>query len=645
MLRQRSKIAAEILETERTYVEGLGLIEKIYINPLLASAQTATPILTRKEMRQLFANFADIIALSRELLLQLEARLGDGQWDGATGQVGDIFVRMAPFLKMYSLYLRNFRSGLASISQWLSSNRAFAEFLQRGNAAPESRGLSFQSYLLLPVQRIPRYRLLLDDLLRNTPTEHVDYASITDALQTVESVAAFVDATIQEHEMTLEMLEIQRALGLKEPLLAPGRRLVRAGRLTKICRRSHQQRQFYLFSDMLLYAGGSDSSGHRRVPLEDCKVMDVPDTSTCAHQFTIISRAKSFVVYAATGADKAAWLEALAGAITERRAARDTLQMDRSLRRRLLRARRATMLQFPRVAEGFSAPVWAPDSSAAHCYICFRAFALLVRRHHCRACGQLVCHACSRKSIVFVADDMQPSEARACDQCIARMFGRGALESPPGSVRNRHSLDPSALLSTLAALAGSASPPRLEPRLEIAEPPRLEPRPIGPPAALAAAFAESPVACPRNASMCSDGCACIAGSLPAHHRTSADSSAGWDLFGASVRTTLFCGGSPPSTLSRNRISIISSSCSTVVSEPMGRYRKPRRPVVLSEEPPDFQPRATLVSPLAPPELTLAMAETSAVRARADTNATLCALCHGGFAALESQHQCHVCRAL
>ncbi|KAJ2377225.1 hypothetical protein IW150_001503, partial [Coemansia sp. RSA 2607] len=461
----RTKIAKEILETERSYVDGLEVIEKLYIAPLLHSA-----ILTRKEVRQVFANFADIITLSRELLAQLEGRLGSSArpaWDGSSGRVGDIFQRMAPFLKMYSLYVRNFRSALGDISAWLSTKPQFARFIEAAGARGESRGLGFQSYMLLPVQRIPRYRLLLEQLLQHTAEDHVDRASIAGALAAIGDVAAFVDAHVSEHEMTLSMLAIQRALGVREPLVAPGRRLVKTGELTKVCRKSHQRRAFYLFSDMLLYArqaagaGTGDetaagaSAGHRRVGLDECKVMDVPDAGDGRNQFTVISRDKSFIVYADTAGEKRAWVEALAQAIAAQRSARSTLQMDGSLQRRLARARRTTMQHFPRVAADFDAPVWAPDGSAAQCFICFRAFSLFVRRHHCRACGRIVCNACSRKSIVFVArQSAEAREGRGCDQCVARLFGREALESPPGTLtrvlgRARCSLDAGALAQSL----------------------------------------------------------------------------------------------------------------------------------------------------------------------------------------------------
>lgn len=40
---------------------------------------------------------------------------------------------------------------------------------------------------------------------------------------------------------------------------------------------------------------------------------------------------------------------------------------------------------------------WAQDSSADRCMLCHTSiFSMIIRRHHCRRCGRLVCHVCSR---------------------------------------------------------------------------------------------------------------------------------------------------------------------------------------------------------------------------------------------------------
>ena len=45
---------------------------------------------------------------------------------------------------------------------------------------------------------------------------------------------------------------------------------------------------------------------------------------------------------------------------------------------------------------GRSAPVWVPDTSSSTCQECRVKFSFVVRKHHCRACGRLLCSRCSQ---------------------------------------------------------------------------------------------------------------------------------------------------------------------------------------------------------------------------------------------------------
>lgn len=42
-----------------------------------------------------------------------------------------------------------------------------------------------------------------------------------------------------------------------------------------------------------------------------------------------------------------------------------------------------------------SRPRWIPDSSSNRCHECRTSFSLFTRRHHCRVCGRIFCHACT----------------------------------------------------------------------------------------------------------------------------------------------------------------------------------------------------------------------------------------------------------
>ena len=49
-------------------------------------------------------------------------------------------------------------------------------------------GLTIDDYLIKPIQRLPKYVLLLKDLLRNTSSDHPDYNNISKALQLISDI-------------------------------------------------------------------------------------------------------------------------------------------------------------------------------------------------------------------------------------------------------------------------------------------------------------------------------------------------------------------------------------------------------------------------------------------------------------------------
>ena len=67
--------------------------------------------------------------------------------------------------------------------------KAFEKYLQKAKENTECRGLDLLSYLIMPVQRLPRYVLLLSELRKNTSLKHADYKNIDKAVGGLEEVA------------------------------------------------------------------------------------------------------------------------------------------------------------------------------------------------------------------------------------------------------------------------------------------------------------------------------------------------------------------------------------------------------------------------------------------------------------------------
>ncbi|KAF9407206.1 hypothetical protein BGZ94_002797, partial [Podila epigama] len=624
---ERQKLIVEILRTERSYVDGLVILQTLFYEPLNAPyiasgnnsgmntttsggpyyatstmgsnstlSTVAAPLLSKKSVNEIFSNFSEILQVNTLLLTQLETRIcgttfstgwesddddeeeeeedahlqqegsegyeHDGPADdedseqqqqrqraahaasskpiqvlvtvgsqrGETEQllvldedwcVGDIFIDIAPFLKMYSNYVKTYTSALTHINDCMNRSDRFADFVKSTSRRPECKNLDFQAYLMLPVQRIPRYRMLLEGLLRHTPKDHPDYPNLQTAFKSMEQTANFVNETIRQHEMFVEMLDLQSKItGLNELLIVPGRRLLKRGDVTKVCRRNVQLRVLILFSDCLIWTspsinpleGGDTLIFHRKVGLENCTVIGADDPDPARkHAFQIMSTEKSSQVYVETAREKEAWMEAIRRATDEYLSAKRTLKISitpmqsisaaaTSFGAGLLRTGRETagglwspqpfgesrsnlfggangaytdsaysgsvarvdtdlsnsnMSMSPsghravygdsyygyshnpqqqsrtttttssqplRVVENYNAPVWIPDHSATRCMICTEEFGPIFRRkHHCRACGKVVCHACSSRTILMKGADSE-REGRACDECIDTMF-------------------------------------------------------------------------------------------------------------------------------------------------------------------------------------------------------------------------------
>ncbi|KAI0238102.1 FYVE, RhoGEF and PH domain-containing protein 4 [Lamellibrachia satsuma] len=63
---------------------------------------------------------------------------------------------------------------------------------------------------------------------------------------------------------------------------------------------------------------------------------------------------------------------------------------------------------------GMQAPSWTKDQKAPKCMQCSAGFTPFFRRHHCRACGHVVCGNCTSHKVPLPYNDQQN---RVCDTC------------------------------------------------------------------------------------------------------------------------------------------------------------------------------------------------------------------------------------
>lgn len=115
--------------------------------------------------------------------------------------------------------------------------------------------MDIQSYLIMPVQRLPRYRLLLEDLIKNTNgLHHKDYRPLIAACEEIKKVANFINEQKKEAENMNRVLEIQSLLsGLlsNQSLFTNKRRILKEGKFNLD---KGTVVDYFLFNDLLIIA-------------------------------------------------------------------------------------------------------------------------------------------------------------------------------------------------------------------------------------------------------------------------------------------------------------------------------------------------------------------------------------------------------
>lgn len=70
-------------------------------------------------------------------------------------------IQQSEFVNTYSAYMNEFRVAMQTLAKYEQSSLEFKQLLLKCQHTCGCKGLSLSAYLLTPIQRLPRYELLL----------------------------------------------------------------------------------------------------------------------------------------------------------------------------------------------------------------------------------------------------------------------------------------------------------------------------------------------------------------------------------------------------------------------------------------------------------------------------------------------------
>ena len=207
IMKQRNHVISEIVSTERSYVEHLRTVIEYILKPVKQNKMIKEELIPRL--------FGDII-LIHNVNKQFSQLLDSFKVENYPHLlIGKIFNTMSGLFNIYREYGVNYRETAKEIIKMTKENHPFIDWSKQqitDNAIEANKQLDVSSLLITPVQRLPRYVLLMKEIIKHTPKDHPDYKDATEALNKANEVSMFVNKQTKQAEAREKWEEIKASV-------------------------------------------------------------------------------------------------------------------------------------------------------------------------------------------------------------------------------------------------------------------------------------------------------------------------------------------------------------------------------------------------------------------------------------------------
>ena len=242
----------EILSTEKQYVSDLKLI--CHYMTSLYSVSTDLGI-KFGDIQEIFSNIEEIEHINSTFLEKLQRGFSDRST--CSPCICDSFYAVLPDLPKYAHFFNGFDKSL-EIRARLYSNAKVKTYLQGLQIHSSSPSLDLDSLLIKPCQRLPRYKLLVEAVIKHTSDSHCEYERLNDVQKKLDEVIVGINEEKRESENLLKVEALAARIHSPGFSLADGvRKLVFQAPLCIVNEKRLKyewkpNKTGYLFTDVLL---------------------------------------------------------------------------------------------------------------------------------------------------------------------------------------------------------------------------------------------------------------------------------------------------------------------------------------------------------------------------------------------------------
>ncbi len=173
-------------------------------------------------------------------------------------QFGSLLMFFADSFKLYTSYITNYKEAAEHLQAEKKKNKKFKELLvdKYKSLTKEHQPITnLEGFLITPVQRIPRYRLLLEELLKNMETTDESYQQIKGATEYITNIASYCNEKSGVIDKSTYIIHVVEKLKIdRMTFVKPSRRFIceELDSMKLIHGKKIIPCDMYIFSDVLL---------------------------------------------------------------------------------------------------------------------------------------------------------------------------------------------------------------------------------------------------------------------------------------------------------------------------------------------------------------------------------------------------------
>jgi hypothetical protein len=208
--KKRQDVINELFYTEKNHVRNLKVMQRLFYQPMRDDGSISQDL-----VQLLFPNIDDVVDVHSSLNNEFQAKRDENP---VVGDFAEILVRKfsategEKFTSALSKFCRNQSHALEMLRLRQRKDQKFAAFLQEASSHPQCRRLELKDLLPMTMQRLTKYPLLIENLLKYTQSTTNEYDLLLRAHECSKNILNEVNRAVQECENHQRLVELQRRL-------------------------------------------------------------------------------------------------------------------------------------------------------------------------------------------------------------------------------------------------------------------------------------------------------------------------------------------------------------------------------------------------------------------------------------------------